>query len=140
DTSAHLIAIVGRVRRDDVAISAAVGGWNELIDQRERRLIQTIRRDDVAGEGGPRQRIANRRRSEIPGALPVRQHHDVLRVTVGVAMTFVMAKRKYSVARDRSTQTAAELVLFQLRFRLRRQGEEVARLKRIVAVELPGGA
>ena len=135
---ADRVAIVGRRRRHDVAGRAAVRGRHEVVDQLERRRIEAAGRNDVAVERLAGERIADRRAArEIAAPLRIRQHDDVRRIALLIAVALVVPEQEQLVLLKRTAGRAAELILFQRGLRLARRREEVPRLQRIVAVELP---
>ena len=136
---ADAVAVVVGLRRRDVAVDRGAGGRrgigfrHELVEQRARHRADAIGRDDVAGRGA-RQRIGSPRCREIAEPLRVRQDQDVGRVAAGVAVALVVAEPKNRFF----TIGPPRLPPNWFCFSFGGQREEVARLERVVAVELPG--
>ena len=136
---AELVAHIVHRRRDDVAVAGRVGQRDELVQQLRGRGADAAGRDDVAREGQPGQRVANGAglRREVAAPLRLGEHQDVLGDAAVVAVALVVTESEQPVAEQRTTEGGAELVLLQHGLGLILRREVVARLQRIVAVELP---
>ena len=132
------IAIVDGLRRRDVAVRARIRVGNELIDQLACDRTDSVGGNDIAGKRHARERILDGGApGEIAVALRVRKDDDIRRVAPSVSVALVEPERKQFVLQERPAAAAAELILLQLRLRLRDRRKEVARLQRVIAIELP---
>jgi hypothetical protein len=139
EPGAEGITIVFGFRRGVVAIGRPVRPRHELLDQFQRHRTEPLRGNDVAGKRQARLRVPQRgAASEVSRALRVRQDDDFGGIATPVAVCLVIAEAEDPILQDWSADAAAELVLLQRGLRGGRTGEEIARLKLVVPIELPG--
>ena len=139
DAGAGRIAIVGGVGRGNVTVGAGIGARNEPIQQLQRRRTQSRHRDPIVRKRQPGERIADVVLPKSPARCASERTTTRTCCRV-IAVAFVVSEPEHPALDDGSARHCRRTGSASTSASRRWRREDVARLQRVVAVELPGSA